>query len=104
MQTGPCWRGYKALATIFNGSGCANIRTQSLNNDDKENLVVLKVDQTLSTKDSLWYKYQQDTGLQAAYTDPINAIFTFCSPQPQRTGVTHVSGLFCNASDKYLNT
>jgi hypothetical protein len=85
--------GIQSAGNLFNGSGCANIRTQSLNNDDKENLFVLKVDQTLSAKDSLWYKYQQDTGLQAAYTDPVNAIFNSYSPQPQRTGVagyTHV--------------
>ncbi len=79
--------GTQSGAHLFNGSGCANIRTQSLNNDDTENLLVLKIDHTIGANDSIWYKYQQDTGLQAAYTDPINPIFNSYSPQPQRTGV-----------------
>jgi hypothetical protein len=79
--------GTQTAWNLFNGSGCANIRTQTLNNSDKENLIVLKIDHTINAKDSIWYKYQQDTGLQAAYTDPINSIFNAYSPQPQRTGV-----------------
>jgi hypothetical protein len=86
--------GTQSAANLFNGSGCANIRTQSLNNSDKEDLVVVKIDHTLSAKDSVWYKYQQDTGLQAAYTDPINPIFNAYSPQPQRTGVVGYTHLF----------
>ena len=85
--------GTQSAANLFNGSGCANIRTQSMNNGDSENLIVVKIDQTINTKDSVWYRFQQDTGLQAAYTDPINPIFNAYSPQPQRTlvtGYTHV--------------
>jgi hypothetical protein len=76
-----------------NGDGCASQRQASLNNSDREDLIVAKIDQTFSTKDSVWYRFQQDTGLQAAYTDPVNAIFNAYSPQPQRTlvvGYTHV--------------
>ncbi len=75
------------------GDGCASQRQASLNNSDSENLFVVKIDHTINTKDSVWYRFQQDTGLQAAYTDPINAIFNSYSPQPQRTlvaGYTHV--------------
>ncbi|HTZ60026.1 MAG TPA: TonB-dependent receptor [Acidobacteriaceae bacterium] len=75
------------------GLGCATQRQASLNNSDSENLVVVKIDQTINAKDSVWYRFQQDTGLQAAYTDPINPIFNSYSPQPQRTlvaGYTHV--------------
>jgi hypothetical protein len=86
--------GTQSASNLFNGSGCANIRTQSLNNDDKENLFVLKIDHTMSTKDSAWYKYQQDTGLQAAFTDPINPIFNSYSSQPQRTGVAGYTHIF----------
>jgi hypothetical protein len=86
--------GTQSASNLFNGSGCANIRTQSLNNDDKENLFVLKVDHTMSTIDSVWYKYQQDTGLQAAFTDPINPIFNSYSSQPQRTGVVGYTHIF----------
>ena len=76
-----------------NGSGCATQRQASLNNSDSEDLVVLKIDHTLGPKDSVWYRFQQDTGLQAAYTDPINGLFNAYSPQPQRTlviGYTHL--------------
>ncbi len=75
------------------GDGCASQRQASLNNSDSENLIVLKIDHTINAKDSVWYRFQQDTGLQAAYTDPINPIFNSYSPQPQRTlvaGYTHV--------------
>jgi hypothetical protein len=36
--------GAQTAANLFNGSGCANKRTQSLNNSDSENLIVLKID------------------------------------------------------------
>jgi len=93
-SSGALLPGAQSASNLFNGSGCANIRTQSLNNDDKENLLVLKIDHTISTKDSIWYKYQQDTGLQAAYTDPVNFIFNSYSPQPQRTGVAGYTHIF----------
>ena len=40
-----------------------------------------------------WFRFQADTGLQAAYTDPINPVFNASSPQPLysfATGYTHV--------------
>jgi len=73
--------------------GCANQRQVSMTNDDTENLVVVKIDHTINRNNSVWYRFQQDTGLQAAYTDPINAVFNSYSPQPQRTlvvGYTHI--------------
>ncbi|MGB7355322.1 MAG: TonB-dependent receptor [Acidobacteriaceae bacterium] len=76
-----------------NGDGCASQRQASLNNSDSENLIVAKIDHTINANDSVWYRFQQDTGLQAAFTDPINPIFNSYSPQPQRTlvaGYTHV--------------
>src|SRR5271156_2521510 len=78
---------------VLDGNGCANQRQESLNNSDSENLIVVKIDHTINAGNSVWYRFQQDTGLQAAYTDPINPIFNSYSPQPQRTlvvGYTHV--------------
>jgi Carboxypeptidase regulatory-like domain len=78
---------------LLDGSGCANQRQESLNNSDSENLVVVKIDHTINAANTVWYRFQQDTGLQAAYTDPINPIFNAYSPQPQRTlviGYTHI--------------
>src|ERR1039458_3877967 len=85
--------GTQTSSNLFNGSGCVNKRTQSMNNQDSENLIVLKIDHTIDANNSVWYRFQQDTGLQAAYTDPINPIFNSYSPQPQRTlvvGYTHI--------------
>jgi hypothetical protein len=64
-----------------------------MTNDDTENLIVVKIDHTIDRDNSIWYRFQQDTGLQAAFTDPIDAIFNSYSPQPQRTlvvGYTHI--------------
>ena len=58
-----------------NGDGCATQQQRSLNNSDSEDLIVLKIDHTINTKDSVWYRFQRDTGLQAEWTDPIDSIF-----------------------------
>jgi hypothetical protein len=79
---------------LDNGLGCANQRQESLTNSDSENLVVVKIDHTIDKNNSVWVRYQQDTGLQAAYTDPINPIFNSYSPQPQYTLVAGYTHLF----------
>ncbi len=86
--------GTENSTNLLNGAGCANKRTQSLNNSDSENLIVVKVDHTLNPNNSVWYRFQQDTGLQAAYTDGINPMFNSYSPQPQRTFVLGYTHLF----------
>jgi hypothetical protein len=78
---------------LGNGLGCANRREESLENSDHENLVVVKIDNTINASNTVWYRFQSDTGLQAAWTDPINIIFNSYSPQPERTlvaGYTHI--------------
>jgi hypothetical protein len=78
---------------LDNGFGCANQRQESLQNSDHENLVVVKIDHTINAGNSVWYRFQSDTGLQAAWTDPVNVIFNSYSSQPQRTlvvGYTHI--------------
>ena len=91
--TGGLLPGAQTSGNLFDGSGCANQSQESLNNSDSENLIVVKIDHAIDHNNSVWYRFQQDTGLQAAYTDPINAMFNSYSPQPQRTlvaGYTHV--------------
>ena len=78
----------------LDGSGCASQQQRSLHNSDSENLVVLKIDHTINARDSVWYRFQQDTGLQAEWTDPINSLFNAFSPQPQRTLVAGYTHLF----------
>jgi len=91
--TGALFPGSQSSGNLFNGSGCANQRQESLNNGDYENLLIVKIDHTINAANTVWYRFQQDTGLQAAFTDPINPIFNSYSPQPQRTlvaGYTHI--------------
>jgi len=92
--SGALLTGTQTASNLFNGAGCANIRTQSMNNSDSENLIVVKIDHTIDAANSIWYRFQQDTGLQAAYTDPINSIFNSYSPQPQRTLVVGYTRVF----------
>ncbi len=86
--------GTQSNGNLFEGTGCANQRQVSLTNSDSENLIVLKIDETIDANNSAWIRFQQDTGLQAAYTDPINPIFNSYSPQPQRTLVAGYTHLF----------
>jgi hypothetical protein len=93
--SGALLAGSQSGGSLLDGSGCANQAQESLTNSDTENLIVVKIDHTINQNNSTWYRFQQDTGLQAAYTDPINAMFNSYSPQPQRTlvaGYTHVFG------------
>ena len=55
---------------------------------------MVKIDQTIDANNTVWYRFQQDTGLQAAYTDPVNPIFNSYSPQPQRTLVAGYTRVF----------
>jgi Carboxypeptidase regulatory-like domain len=102
-ENGVLLPGKQTPSNLLNGAGCANKRTQSLNNSDSENLIVVKIDHTLNTNNSVWYRFQQDTGLQAAYTDGINPIFNSYSPQPQRTFVLGYTHLFTSSLVNQFN-
>jgi len=76
-----------------NGNGCANRKGVSHSSDDHEQVQTVRVDYNISPKDTTWFRFQADTGLQAAYTDPINPLFDAISPQPLYSfaaGYTHV--------------
>ena len=76
-----------------NGNGCANRRTVSLSSADHEQVQTARMDYNINEKNSSWYRFQYDDGLQAAYTDPINPLFNALSPQPLysfASGYTHV--------------
>jgi Carboxypeptidase regulatory-like domain len=75
------------------GDGCANRRSVSHSSDDHEQVQTVRVDYNINQKDTAWFRFQADTGLQAAWTDPINPVFDAFSPQPLysfATGQTHV--------------
>jgi hypothetical protein len=76
-----------------NGNGCANRQSISHSSDDSEQVQTARIDYNLNDWNTAWFRFQADTGLQAAYTDPINPLFDAASPQPLysfATGYTHV--------------
>jgi len=75
------------------GNGCANRQSVSHSSDDHEQVQTVRIDYNLSATNTAWFRFQADTGLQAAYTDPINPVFDAISPQPLYSfaaGYTHV--------------
>src|ERR1700719_1122918 len=82
------------LPTIANdGDGCANRQSVSHSSDDHEQVQTLRIDYNINEKNTTWFRFQADNGLQAAYTDPINPLFNAISPQPLYSfagGYTHV--------------
>src|ERR1700730_18597253 len=76
-----------------NGNGCANRQSVSHSSDDHEQVQTARIDYNLNERDTAWFRFQTDNGLQAAYTDPINPLFNALSPQPLYSfaaGYTHV--------------
>ena len=76
-----------------NGNGCANRQSISHSSDDHEQVQTARIDYNINERNITWFRFQTDTGLQAAWTDPINPIFDAYSPQPLysfASGYTHV--------------
>ncbi len=76
-----------------NGDGCANRRTTSLSSLSTEQVQTARVDYNIDQNNTAWVRFQNDGGLQAAYTDPVNPVFNALSPQPLYSlaaGFTHV--------------
>jgi hypothetical protein len=85
--------GSAASGTPPDGNGCANRQSVSHSSDDHEQVQTVRIDYNLTANNTVWTRFQADTGLQAAYTDPINSIFDSVSPQPLYSfaaGYTHV--------------
>ena len=85
--------GSAAAGNPPNGNGCANRQSVSHSSDDREQVQTGRIDYNIDEKNMTWFRFQADTGLQAAYTDPINPVFNAVSPQPLYSfaaGYTHV--------------
>ncbi len=85
--------GSAAVGNPPSGDGCANRQSVSHSSDDHEQVQTVRIDYNINEKNMTWYRFQADTGLQAAYTDPINPLFNAISPQPLysfASGYTHV--------------
>jgi hypothetical protein len=82
---------------------CANQQSVSHTSNDHEQVQTARVDYNINQKDTTWFRFQSDTGLQAAWTDPINPVFNALSPQPLYSfaaGYTHV---FSQSLVNYFN-
>ena len=53
-----------------NGNGCANRQSVSHSSDDHEQVQTARLDYNINQKNIAWFRFQADTGVQAAYTDP----------------------------------
>jgi hypothetical protein len=76
-----------------NGNGCANRQVVSHSSDDHEQVQTARIDWNIDPANTAWFRFQADTGLQAAYTDAINPLFDSISPQPLYSfaaGYTHI--------------
>jgi hypothetical protein len=85
--------GGRAPAIPNDGNGCANRQSISHSSDDHEQVQTARIDYNIDEKNTAWIRFQTDTGLQAAYTDPINPLFNAYSPQPLYSfaaGYTHI--------------
>ncbi|HTQ86372.1 MAG TPA: carboxypeptidase regulatory-like domain-containing protein [Candidatus Solibacter sp.] len=74
--------GSAASGSPPHGNGCANRQSISHSSDDHEQVQTVRLDYNINAKNTVWFRFQADTGLQAAYTDPINPLFNSVSSQP----------------------
>src|SRR6202045_3541310 len=92
------------LPAIANdGDGCANRQSVSHSSDDHEQVQTLRIDYNINEKNTTWFRFQTDNGLQAAYTDPINPLFNAFSPQPLHSFATGYKHVFSQNLVNYFN-
>jgi hypothetical protein len=85
--------GGAAPAIANDGNGCANRQSVSHSSADHEQVQTFRIDYNINEENTTWLRFQTDSGLQGAYTDPINPLFNALSPQPLYSfaaGYTHV--------------
>ena len=95
--------GSRAAGFPPNGDGCANRQSISHSSDDHEQVQTARIDYNVNEKNTTWYRFQADTGLQAAYTDPINPLFNSISPQPLYSFAAGYTHIFSSKLVNYFN-
>jgi hypothetical protein len=95
--------GSSVTGTPPNGDGCANRQSVSHSSDDREQVQTARIDYNIAANDTAWFRFQADTGLQAAYTDPINPLFDSISPQPLYSLAVGYSHVFSPHIVNYFN-
>jgi len=95
--------GSQAAGNPPNGTGCANRQSVSHSSDDREQTQTVRIDYNINTANTAWFRFQADTGLQAAWTDPINPLFNSLSPQPLYSFMAGYSHVFSQNLVNYFN-
>jgi carboxypeptidase family protein len=90
-------------ANSNDGDGCANRQSVSHSSDDHEQVQTVRIDYNINEKNTTWYRFQADTGVQAAYTDPINPLFDSVSPQPLYSFASGYTRVFSQNLVNYFN-
>jgi hypothetical protein len=85
------------------GDGCANRRSVSRSSADHEQVQTVRIDYNIDEKNTAWFRFQADTGVQAAYTDPINPVFDSVSPQPLYSFAAGYAHVFSQNLVNYFN-
>ncbi|MFZ0946816.1 MAG: carboxypeptidase-like regulatory domain-containing protein [Candidatus Sulfotelmatobacter sp.] len=84
-------------------AGCANRQSVSHSSDDHEQVQTARVDYNINSRDTAWFRFQADNGLQAAWTDPINPVFDAISPQPLYSFAAGHAHVFSQNLVNYFN-
>ena len=92
-----------APAIANDGNGCANRQSVSHSSDDHEQVQTVRIDYNINEKNTTWFRFQTDTGVQAAYTDPINSLFDSVSPQPLYSFAAGYTRVFSQNLVNYFN-
>src|SRR5713226_6708094 len=92
-----------APAIAKDGNGCANRQSVSHSSDDHEQVQTVRIDYNINEKNTTWFRFQADTGVQAAYTDPINSLFDSVSPQPLYSFAAGYTRVFSQNLVNYFN-
>jgi hypothetical protein len=64
------------------GDNCASTFQSTPSALAKEYILAFRIDQKLSSKDNLYFRYKLDHGTQPTYLDPVSSTFDALSPQP----------------------
>jgi hypothetical protein len=83
--------------------GCANRQSISHSSDDHEQVQTARIDWNVNKEDTAWFRFQADSGVQAAYTDPINPLFDAVSPQPLYSFAAGYTQVFSQNLVNYFN-
>ena len=95
--------GSTASGSPPDGNGCANRQEVSMSSADHEQVITARMDHDIDAHNMVWYRFQSDTGLQAAYTDPINPLFNAISPQPMYSFASGYTHIFSQNMVNYFN-